>query len=285
MLEETKKAPTTKDRRDARSRYTTSTAPPQAPLFALSILDTERMFCFNRGTAVLVDGRERPRRRRNRYCATEGRRKADEQGCDVGASTHMQRSDVWELHYITPIGNLASIRARGILSYRRAARLEHESVAMPAIQARRAQVVVPGGRRLHEYANLYLNARNPMLYRRSAERDDLVVLRIDPSVLDLPNVVVSDQNAASSYARFAPAPAGLAIVDAGYTFADYWTHPDDQLEEWRHKARMCAEVLVPDRVPIGHITGAYSMSDDVARRVRRVATWLAVQVNAKLFFR
>lgn len=176
----------------------------------------------------------------------------------------MHRGDLKELQYITPIANLPSIHAHGILSHKRAAELDHESVAMAEVQAKRAAVVIPGGRRLHEYANLYLNARNPMLYVRLAEHRRLVVLRITTAVLDLPNVVISDQNASSSYARFAPAPRGLAIVDAAHTFAENWTHPDDQIEEWRHKTRMCAEVLVPDRVPKDHITGAYAMAADVA---------------------
>ena len=66
----------------------------------------------------------------------------------------MDRGRLKELHYITPIGNLASIALRGILSHRHARALEHQSVAMQEIQAIRATKNVPGGRALHEYANL-----------------------------------------------------------------------------------------------------------------------------------
>lgn len=41
----------------------------------------------------------------------------------------MERSDLTELHYITPIANVASILDRGILSHASAARVEHDSIA------------------------------------------------------------------------------------------------------------------------------------------------------------
>src|SRR5262249_21008928 len=62
-----------------------------------------------------------------------------------------ERSELQELHYITPIDNVPSISQHGILSNVRAARLAHASVAMAEIQDRRSRVVVPGGRKLHEY--------------------------------------------------------------------------------------------------------------------------------------
>lgn len=75
----------------------------------------------------------------------------------------MDRAKLRELHCITPIANIPSVLTAGILSHRRAAAVSHESVADPEIQARRARVRVPGGRPLHEYANLYITARNPMM--------------------------------------------------------------------------------------------------------------------------
>lgn len=82
----------------------------------------------------------------------------------------MNRKDLRALHYITPIENVPSILRHGILSHVRAARLTHRSVAMREMQDRRSKVVVPGaGRRLHEYANLYLCARKPMLFKRQHE--------------------------------------------------------------------------------------------------------------------
>jgi len=45
----------------------------------------------------------------------------------------MERHELEELHYITPICNISSILQYGILSHSRAERVLHESVAMQEI--------------------------------------------------------------------------------------------------------------------------------------------------------
>lgn len=62
---------------------------------------------------------------------------------------------VTELHCIMPIGNITSVQQNGILSHELAAKLPHHSVAMQVIQDKRDQKSVPGGLKLHQYANLY----------------------------------------------------------------------------------------------------------------------------------
>ena len=81
----------------------------------------------------------------------------------------MRRDELPELHYITPIANVASICRHGILSHRRAGTVSHQSIAMEEIQERRRPVVVPGGRPLHEFVNLYICVRNPMMYKRRTQ--------------------------------------------------------------------------------------------------------------------
>ena len=121
----------------------------------------------------------------------------------------MKRGELTELHFITPIANVASILQLGILSNKQAHRVPHRSVAKTDVQERRRHVVVPGGKPLHEYANLYLCGRNPMTYLRRDQHASLCILRISPLVIDLAGAIVTDQNAASDYAQFAPLPAGL----------------------------------------------------------------------------
>ncbi|GIV59240.1 MAG: hypothetical protein KatS3mg043_0329 [Rhodothermaceae bacterium] len=196
----------------------------------------------------------------------------------------MDRSELKELHYITPIENLPSILEHGLLSHRRAARLQHQTVAMPAVQARRAKVRVPGGRKLHEYVNLYLHARNPMMYKRRSQHTRLCILSVSHHVLDLPGVVVTDRNASSDYVRFAPAPNGLAIVRGDLVFAKSWDHPN-QIDKWRHASIKCAEVLVPDRVDTTFVSGAYVSCEATERAVKEVAPDLVTSINPDLFFR
>jgi hypothetical protein len=180
----------------------------------------------------------------------------------------MRRNQVKELHYITPIVNVVSICRRGILCNRRAERYRHESVAMAEIQERRSTKTVPGGRRLHDYANLYFHARNPMLFLRKDQHISLCVLRIHPDVLDMPDVVITSGNAASGYARFFPSPQGLAYLDYEQVFAESWKHPGDPILEWQHKSTKCAEVLVPGQIEPALIVGAYVSNTDTESQLR-----------------
>jgi hypothetical protein len=152
------------------------------------------------------------------------------------------RAELPELHCIMPMANVPSVCEHGILSHALTNTMTkgaHVSVADQNVQDLRATKRVPGGRTLHEYANLYINARNPMMFKLVARglRGSLCVLRVSTDVLDLPDVVVSDANAAAKgvYTRFEEAPEGLAIVNRNLTFARYWTHAD-YIEELRHKA-------------------------------------------------
>lgn len=199
----------------------------------------------------------------------------------------MTRDQLHELGYIVPIATVPSILQHGILSHNRAAKLQHEDIALQQVNDYRATVIVPapgGGRKLHDYANLYICPRNPMLLKRSAMRQQLSVLRVSASVIDIPGVVVTDSNAGSKYRTFKPVPDGLSIVNYARTFADDWRHPGDQIEFWRHSAQKCAEVLVPNVVPAKYITGAYVCSETAQVSLEAVANGLAVTINKHLFF-
>lgn len=198
----------------------------------------------------------------------------------------MTRDELEELHYITHVENLTSILANGILSHRRAARLTHRSVAMQEIQDRRKKVVVPGARPLHDYVNLYINARNKMMFKIVCNSDikDICVLRIDSEVLDLPNVVIADMNASSDYVKFSPSPKGLENIDRDLVFATYWNHPDP-IATMRHGAIVCAEALVPDQVGVEYITGVYVANEDARQQVSDMELGLRAIIKSNLFFK
>jgi len=191
---------------------------------------------------------------------------------------------VTELHCIMPMANIGSVVTHGLLSYERAAALAHASVAMQPVQDRRDQKVVPGGLKLHQYANLYFHARNPMLYKRLGEADALCVLRVSTEVLALDGTVISDQNAASDYVRFLH-PSQWQFLDFDAIYAMNWKHPDDQIAEWRHKSRKCAEVLVPHRVESRFLRGAYVIDVQAQQRLLALGCGLPVSVAPVLFFR
>lgn len=112
----------------------------------------------------------------------------------------------------------------------------------------------------------------------------ICVLRIDPTVLDRPGVIVTDRNAASAWARFWPVAAGLPNISRERLFARYWKHPDDPYDEMSHKSEKCAEVLVPDRVEVRLIIGAYAANQIVPQAFQQLNMGLPVQIRAELFF-
>ena len=191
---------------------------------------------------------------------------------------------VTEFHCIMPIENLGSVLQHGILSYERAAKLSHRSVALQPVQDRRDLTQVPGGMKLHQYANLYFHARNPMMYKRQGEAPGLCVLRVSIDVMHIDGAAITDQNAASNYVRFL-APQQWSVLDFDDIFAMDWNHPEDQVRHWRHKSRKCAEMLVPHAVEPRFVTGAYVADQAALLKVSAVAPKLPVVVNPVLFFR
>lgn len=201
----------------------------------------------------------------------------------------MRREALLELHYITHFDNIISIHQEGILSHNLAKSITHNSVADEIIQSRRRSKSVPGGRHLHDYVNLYIHGRNPMLFklRYKYGYSELCVLSISSEVLNIPEVIITSCNASSDYVLFEPSPEGLDIVDEELVFAKNWTHPD-QFEQWRRASIKCAEVLVPDCVDTGFISKAYvSCSDSkimLERIMKDAGLNLNVEIDADLFF-
>ena len=191
---------------------------------------------------------------------------------------------VTELHCIMPIDNIELVMTHGILSYERAAKLTHHSVALQPVQERRDQKQVPGGLKLHQYANLYFHARNPMLFRRLSEAADLCVLQVSIDVLETSGTVITDCNAASDYVRFL-APSQASVLNFDDIYAMDWRHQNNPSRYYQHKSRKCAEVLVPHAVEPQFLSGAYVIDDAAATRLRAAGFHLQVKVDPVLFFR
>jgi hypothetical protein len=194
----------------------------------------------------------------------------------------MDRSRVTELHFISHLANLPSIAQRGILSNRLAESIPHRSVAAEEIQERRRFKRVPGGRLVHEYANVYFDARNPMMSKRREQRKELVVIRISPAALDLPGAVIADGNAASDVTRFEVSPQGLEILDEERVYAEWWTD-QDIVAHTEKKRQRCAEVLVPDMIPPSYILGYYVYDINAQRVCQQAMPGLEAVVNRYVF--
>jgi len=191
---------------------------------------------------------------------------------------------ITELHYISHVKHIQSILKRGILSHAKAARYVVVSIADPEVQELRALRAVPQGLPLHQYANLYFDARNPMMYVRREGHLDICVLRVSPEVLSIPGVVISDGNAAAGNTAFHPSPAGLQYLEEESVFAEWWNDPD-YFTKRENRRKRCAEVLVPQLVHPKYVSGAYVSSAEAEVTVRRLTPNLPITVRPYLFFR
>jgi hypothetical protein len=190
---------------------------------------------------------------------------------------------VTEFQCIMPMINIPSVLERGILSHEQASKLAHASVAMDSIQEKRDKKHVPGGLKLHQYANLYFHARNPMLFKRKDQASDVCVLRISLKVQSLDGVVYSDSNASSEYVRFLH-PSQWKLLDFDDIYAMDWRHPNDPIAYYRHRSRKCAEVLIPHCMPPNFISGAYVVNGTAATKLASLGFGLPVTIDPVLFF-
>ncbi len=196
----------------------------------------------------------------------------------------MNRSDINELYYITHINNVPSIIQKGIVSRNktRRDRLNNHDISMISVQGRRSCKKIPGTRKeLHDYANLYFDAHNPMLSALRSKNNEICVLRVNNAILDLDGVIVTDKNAAKE-CWFKPVDEGLLLLDANEVFAQFWLH-NDFFEQVRLKGVKCAEVLVPDCVVSSYISGAYVANNAALNSFRKVSD-LPVRIKNGLFF-
>jgi hypothetical protein len=197
----------------------------------------------------------------------------------------MERNEVKELHFITSITNLNSILELGILSHDRAARIPHVSCANEDVQDRRRGKRVPNGGLLHSYANVYFHARNPMMFTLIRnQREDLVVVRVSQTVLDVQDTVLSDGNAASDGTRFYPSPEGLADLDSDPIFAKYWTDENFWPVQEKKRARN-AEILVPNMIASGYIEGCYVDTTAKQSYCRSLPRLPKVAMRREIFFK
>ena len=191
---------------------------------------------------------------------------------------------VREVQSIMPLQNIPSVLQVGILSNERALALKHQSVAMQEVQDRRDKKRVPGGLKLHQYANLYFHARNPMLYKRQGETNRLCILRIATKVANENGVVFTDCNAASDYVRFLH-PSQWRLLDFDAIFALDWRHPNDEIAQFRHRSQKCAEVLVPHCVDPKHVMGAYVVDAVRSKQLKSLGFDLPISIDSAIFFR
>ena len=184
-------------------------------------------------------------------------------------------------YYVTHQDNLPSILKHGILSH---SRIESEKIQTVRIYddeivSKRKEKILPSGDSLWSYANFYFQARNPMLYRVTREKDakKIVVLQVNPDIINSQGALISDGNAANQRTQFYPADQGLPKLKEEVFKRQYWDENDDS------KRMIMAEILVPSHIAPDKIMSIFTADEETRKRVSCGQISIIPQPN--IFFR
>lgn len=196
-------------------------------------------------------------------------------------------TSIYCLYNINSLSNLKSIMQYGILSKNLLKKLniQNTDISNLSVQSIRDFKRVPNHGPLHDYANLYFDARNPMLYYlvHNKDIDTLCILCIDKRVLDLPETVVTDRNAAASLAIFESPDKALELLNFGVILSQSWDDKDSLKKDEKKKIK-CAEVLILNKVPIEYILCVKVGSEKAKQRIEELNLGLPIYLDRNLFF-
>ncbi len=174
------------------------------------------------------------------------------------------------LYYICHVSNIESILENGIFAR---AQIEEEVSG-------RKDKEVSYGKKLHEYVNLYFQARNAKLYRfiHNFGRKNIAVLGIKSSVIEAEGCYFTDRNAAANSVEFYSDINELNHVDEKILTKEYWTNSDDT------KQKMMAEVLVEDKISPDNISAIYLLQKNDSIKQLAGSKNISVITEPSMFF-
>jgi hypothetical protein len=186
---------------------------------------------------------------------------------------HIRKHRIEYLYHMTALVNLRSILEHGLLSHNDAhtRRLLYRDISDPEVQQRRRKKQV-NDLSLHDYACLYFEPRNPMLYVRQVPQSEIIILGIDRSILLDSRTIFSDGNAAADDTVFYRGTANLARLPWKIIRATYWNDVPDG------KRIKCAEVLVHPQIEVTDIRKIYCSSKQQYDKVEQIRGNLPVDV-------
>lgn len=190
------------------------------------------------------------------------------------------------LYYITHIDNLPSILERGIFSYDR---VKGEGLRPISIDngniIEQRNYKTTDGKKLWDYANLYFQPRNALMYRflHQHHLKDLAVVGIDKKVLDEQDVIITDGSTANETTQFFNClSGGMKILKKQWSIIenDWWNNSDGS------KRKMMAECLIPYYVKPVYIRSVYVADDTTRNDIQKIVGNSKIKVNSEpdMFF-
>ena len=167
-----------------------------------------------------------------------------------------ERWGINSLWHMTHIRNVPSIMRNGLLAHQspKLQLMNPVDISDPDVQRWRTKVDPHFSRSLHEYVPLYINPRNPMLFRRREMQREICFIEISVAALEGKAFIFSDGNAASHRTQFYNDVPDLRLLPWDVLQSSFWTDFDDG------KRKACSEVLVPDIVEPHFIRAVHCFS-------------------------
>ena len=197
-----------------------------------------------------------------------------------------KKPEIKSLYYITHIDNVPSILSHGILSHQliEDRGIQFKAIYDTSIVSNRKLKKAPDGRSLWDFANVYFQPRNPLLYRvvNECHPKEIAVLGIHPGVLQMSGSYITDGNAAQSGTSFFLPEKGIkAISEIWPTInSDWWNSMNGS------KRKIMAECLVPRSIPPDLIHSIYVSNHEVAEPLRKLVAPRSVSIipEPNMFF-
>jgi O-acetyl-ADP-ribose deacetylase (regulator of RNase III) len=188
---------------------------------------------------------------------------------DQNLAPSKRRREVDGLYYITHVQNLPSILQYGILSHQQVedSSIDYKRIYNVDIVSNRRLKTTPENKNLWQYANLYFEPRNAMLYKVLHFNDDpralenIAIVKVSRDILSALGVWMTNGNAASSETRITPVSKSALQEVVREIDREYWSREDGSLR------KMMAELLVPNSVPPKWIEAIYVAKQEVKQRI------------------
>ena len=177
----------------------------------------------------------------------------------------------WALFFITHVDNLESILKKGILSPNNADKLGIEIRKIgdeSIVNTRKGKFV--GGKNLADYAHVYFNPKNAMLYLKLKEHTHtkIVIIELACNVSDMETYITNKNAATDDFEAF----SGLdyykiipRIEEDTLPIGRSWSKSPGYFSEER--AKVMAECLVPDKISPEHFESIHVYNSDMKEKI------------------
>jgi hypothetical protein len=198
----------------------------------------------------------------------------------------MPKFDLKNLYYITHINNIPSILEQGILSHGEVEKknIKFTPIYDDEIVNKRQTKSTPDQQSLWNYANLYFQPRNPMMYRVVHEKnpDTIAIVAVKASVLSETSLQLTDGNAANNTTQFYDLSVGKKKLEKNWKIIqnEWWKDSDGS------KRIIMSECLVPNKVSPDLIESIYVSSQNAKTKIKQLISTVNIPIipEPNLFF-